>query len=362
MGFAEQIKTFIDELLGPVTFFLISVGGLAAMILLRSWWTRGVVVLTLFVASVAYFALSMTDPDFRVIVQKPDNIPITIMLFSLGFFLWLGFRKMVINDRLIAEGKPTIEARESRKRVFCWPDLVYSEFLCLIIVSIFLLWWAIEIKAPLEEPASAAKTPNPSKAPWYFLGLQEMLVYYDPWLAGVVFPSLIIFGLQAIPYIDLNPKGNGYYTFKERPFAITVFLFGFIVLWALMIMLGTFLRGPNWNFFGPYEFWDVHKVEPLTNVNLSEFFWNRWLGTALPESILVREFPGFLAVIAYFVALPPILANTVFRKMFMRIGFLRYNLMAFLFLFMAALPIKMAMRWIFNLKYIVAIPEYFFNI
>ena len=100
-----------------------------------------------------------------------------------------------------------------------------------------------------------------------------MLVYFDPWLAGVVFPSLIIVGLMAIPYIDSNPKGNGYYTFKERTVAITLFLFGFLILWVLLIILGTFLRGPNWNFFGPYEYWDLHKLEALNNVNLSEYIW-----------------------------------------------------------------------------------------
>ena len=105
-----------------------------------------------------------------------------------------------------------------------------------------------------------------------------MLVYYDPWLAGVVLPSLVIVGLMAIPYIDRNTKGAGYYTLKERPFAITIFLFGFIVLWVTLIIIGTFLRGPNWNFYGPYEFWDPHKLMPLTNVQLSEFVWARWLG------------------------------------------------------------------------------------
>jgi len=268
----------------------------------------------------------------------------------------------VINDRLIEAGAPTAEARETKKRVFCWPDLLYQEFLCIIIISILLTWWAIALKAPLEEPASQAKTPNPSKAPWYFLGLQEMLVYFDPWLAGVVFPSLIIGGLMALPYLDPNPKGNGYYTFKERPFAICTFLFGFVVLWVLLIMDGTFLRGPNWNFFGFYEYWDPHKVEPLTNVNLSEYFYNHLLGRALPDSIIFRELPGFLAVVGYFVVLPPILANTLFRKIYQDMGFIRFNVMAFLLIFMAALPIKMALRWTINLKYLVAIPEKFFNI
>ena len=132
-------------------------------------------------------------------------------------------------------------------------------------------------------------TPNPSKAPWYFLGLQEMLVYFDPWLAGVVLPGLIIVGLIAIPYIDKNPKGNGYYTFNERKAEITLFLFGFVILWVSLIVLGTFLRGPNWNFFGPFEFWDIHKLEALVNVNLSEYIWVRALQTALPTNWLVRE-------------------------------------------------------------------------
>src|SRR5206468_1353419 len=206
------------------------------------------------------------------------------------------------------KGLPPNEQDETDSKILVWPDLVYSEFICHIFLSVVLLVWAIALPAPIEEPASQTKTPNPSKAPWYFLGLQEMLVYFDPWLAGVVFPSLIIMGLMALPYIDPNPKGNGYYTFKERPFAISTFLFGFVVLWVLLIMMGTFLRGPNWNFFGFYEHWDPHKVEALTNVNLSEIVYNRFLGRAQPESIILREMPGFLTVLAYFIVLPPILA------------------------------------------------------
>jgi len=360
--FFEHVKNFLDQLLGPTTFFLFSTVGFAALVLFRSWWTKPSVALGITIATIAFFLISVTDSDLAITVEKPDNVPIIIMLASLWLFLWISMRKMVVNDDLIAKGLPTVEARESRKRVLCWPDLLYQEFLCIIVLSILLTWWGIELKAPLEEPASPTKTPNPSKAPWYFLGLQEMLVYYDPWLAGVVFPSQIIVGLMAIPFIDPNPKGNGYYTFKERPFAIVTFLFGFVVLWVLLIMLGTFLRGPNWNFFGFYEFWDPHKIEALTNVNLSEYFYNLLLGDALPGNILLRELPGFVTVFAYFVVLPPIMANTVFRKLFLEMGFIRFNIMANLFLFMAALPIKMALRWLFNLKYIIAIPEYFFNI
>ena len=78
---------------------------------------------------------------------------------------------------------------------------------------------------------------------------------------------------MAIPYIDFNKKGNGYYTIDERKFSYLIFQFGFLELWVTLIILGTFLRGPNWNFFGPFEYWDAHKVLALNNVNLSQYFW-----------------------------------------------------------------------------------------
>src|SRR5207248_11528797 len=122
-------------------------------------------------------------------------------------------------------------------------------------------------------------------------------------------PGLIIAGLIAIPYIDKNPKGNGYFTFKERKAEISIFLFGFAVLWASLIVLGTFLRGPNWNFFGPFEYWDIHKLEALTNVNLSEYIWLRMFRTGVPRFGLIREIFGILLVIFYVFPLPLLLAR-----------------------------------------------------
>jgi hypothetical protein len=189
-----------------------------------------------------------------------------------------------------------------------------------------------------------------------------MLVYYDPWLAGVVFPSLIIVGLMAIPYIDTNPKGNGYYTYAERRTEINLFLFGFLILWVLLVILGTFLRGPNWNFFGPYEYWDLHKLEALVNVNLSEFVWVRLLNTKMPDNMVLREIVGIVAVALYVVVLPGLLARTLLRRFFEKMGPTRYAIFVMLLLGMVSLPVKMILRWTVNLKYIVAMPEIFFNI
>ena len=105
------------------------------------------------------------------------------------------------------------DAEVSENEIPTWPYLIRKEFLAAIICTIILIVWSILLDAPLEELSDPTMTPNPAKAPWYFLGLQEMLVYFDPWIAGVAFPMLIILGLMAIPYIDFNPKGNGYYTF-----------------------------------------------------------------------------------------------------------------------------------------------------
>ena len=307
------------------------------------------------------FGLSLLDPNFFLIAAKPDNVPIAAMIFLLGIFTWIALRKAYANDQAIAAGGIPYEKTESDEKLFTWPDLVYTEMLCMIGLTIVMVVWSIGLRAPLEEAANPTTSPNPAKAPWYFLGLQEMLVYFDPWLAGVVLPTLIIVGLMAIPYIDTNPKGNGYYSFRERKWEIGVFLYGFLVLWSFLIITGTFLRGPNWSFYGPYEFWDPNKLEPLVNINLSELFWVKMLSMPLPKLWLIREAPGLILVLLY-LALAPALAFGPFRRFYLKMGAARYYVGAYLFLTMLSLPIKMVLRWLFNLKYLVNIQEIFLNI
>jgi hypothetical protein len=199
-----------------------------------------------------------------------------------------------------------------------------------------------------------------------------MLVYFDPWMAGVVYPGLIILGLMAMPFIDCNPKGNGYYTIRERPFALATWLFGFLILWVVLIFFGTFLRGPNWSFFGPYEYWDPHKAEALNNIDVSHIFWINIMHRARPTSDsnpigalpfwLVREWLGFVLVAGYLFILPIILRFTIFKRMYENMGAIRYAVMIMLLLFMALMPIKMVLRWLFNLKYFIYLPEFNANL
>jgi len=369
-----SIREGFDAIMGPVVYSIGSLVILTGLYLGRNFFSKPWVAWTGLNATLLLMGMSMTDPDFAAVVTKPDNVPIVGLVFLLGFFTWIATHRAVINDARAKNGEPSLEALESEK-VLVWPDLVYTELICMVALTAFLLLWAIVLKAPLEEPASAVKTPNPSKAPWYFLGLQEMLVYYDPWMAGVVLPGTVVAGLMAIPYIDYNKQGNGYYTINERKFAYLTFQFGFLVLWITLIVMGTFLRGPNWNFFGFYETWDAHKVESLNNVDLSMWFWVDLLqmprpaapeGAKLPVRvayIALRESPGILLVIGYLTALPPAMAVSIpfFRSLYIRMGFLRYMVMSNLLLMMLLLPIKMVLRWSLNLKYFVAIPEYLLN-
>ena len=358
MGF---IKGAFNAVANPWVFFVLAVLSLVVLVWKREAIASNTVGYGLLGALGIFLLFGIFDPNFRLIVTKPDNVPIVGLIFLLVFFTWYSMREAVLNDRRIAAGQGPIEKAES-DRVWVWPDLVYPELISIIVCNIVLIVWSILLKAPLEQPANPANTPNPSKAPWYFLGLQEMLVYFDPWLAGVVLPGLIIVGLICIPYVDKNPKGNGYYTFTERKAEITIFLFGFVILWSSLIVLGTFLRGPNWNFFGPFEYWDIHKLAALTNVNLSEYIWVRGFGTALPTNWAVREVFGILLVLFYVFALPVVLAKGWFNRYFVKLGAARYYVTVFLFLSMMSLPAKMLARWLLNLKYIVAIPEFFFNI
>ncbi len=250
----------------------------------------------------------------------------------------------------VTAGKKRAAALESLPdKVHTWPYLVRAEFIAGCVLILFLMIWSVTIDAPMEEPANPTKTPNPSKAPWYFLGLQEMLVYFDPWFAGVVAPSLIIVGLMVIPYVDINPNGNGYYTWRERKFAVGVFLFGFLVQWCSQIVIGVFLRGPGWNFFLPGQFWDPHKVVAMTNVDLPYLLGAR---TEVSQMLV-----GMALVAAYFSLIPLVWLLFKDRPVMKQLGAIRYGVVSFLFFTQMGIVVKMILRWTLSVKYIMVIPN-----
>ena len=138
-----------------------------------------------------------------------------------------------------------------KERVQVWPHLVIRETIAVIIAVILLIGLSMLVDAPLEEIADPSFSMNPSKAPWYFLGLQELLVYFTPWIAGVAIPVMVMIGLMAIPYIDVGRQEHQdtvvfiYEKQIQRSFSAG------LCLWIVLTVVGLYFRGPNWDWQWP---------------------------------------------------------------------------------------------------------------
>ncbi len=133
-------------------------------------------------------------------------------------------------------------------KVHTWPHLLVVEFVCCLFVLAFMLIFSVFVNAPLLELANFNETPNPSKAPWYFLGLQELLVWFHPQVAGVTIPGMGMILLILAPYIDRNPSMKP----EDRKFAISLQTVH-LMFWAVLTMIGSFFRGPGFNFIFPWN-------------------------------------------------------------------------------------------------------------
>jgi hypothetical protein len=154
-------------------------------------------------------------------------------------------------QRLLAVVKPEAIQKVERQpmdRVNVWPHLMAAEFVSLLVVMALLTFFSLGVDAPLRELANFNQTPNPSKAPWYFLGLQELLRYFHPQVAGVTIPNVLILTAFAAPFIDRNPSTRP----DDRKLAIVLFTF-FMLAFAGLTIIGMFFRGPGFNFVFPWD-------------------------------------------------------------------------------------------------------------
>ncbi len=154
-------------------------------------------------------------------------------------------------QRLLAVVKPEAIQRVEKEpidRVNVWPHLMASEMLAILAATLFLVIVSVLINAPFRELANINQTPNPSKAPWYFLGLQELLRYFHPQVAGVTIPQWILLGLMAAPFIDRNPSTKP----DDRKIAISLFTI-FMVFFAILVSVGVLFRGPGQNWVYPWK-------------------------------------------------------------------------------------------------------------
>ena len=137
------------------------------------------------------------------------------------------------------------------KSVYAWPNLMIAELFVFVLVLAAILTLSLMFNAPLEEPVNVMHPPNPAKAPWYFLGLQEMVSYSAFW-GGVGVPTVFVLLLLVTPYLDRKPAGVGVWFSRDRLLANTLFL-TLVVLNLIFVAIGTFFRGPNWEFVSPWK-------------------------------------------------------------------------------------------------------------
>ncbi len=133
-------------------------------------------------------------------------------------------------------------------KVHTWPHLLAVEFVASLALMAFTTLFSIFVNAPLLQYANINRTPNPSKAPWYFLGLQELLTMFHPMVAGVTIPGIGLVALILAPYIDKNPSNKP----EDRKFAISLMTVH-LMFWAVLVMIGSFFRGPGFNFVFPWK-------------------------------------------------------------------------------------------------------------
>ena len=220
-----------------------------------------------------------------------------------------------------------------------YPGFVFKEFLAALLCLLILAWLGLIVEAPLDVAADPDFTPNPAKAPWYFLGFQEMLLYFDPWLAGVVIPFFIIAGLVSVPLLDTDPRDEGRYSFRRRIWATLPFSAGLLIL-VLLTVIAAWFRGSNWDWYWPWQDWSMARAARPDFRSLPN-----WLGL-------------FLMGVYYLVGM---LWPYYFRRSrFEKWGRIRYSIYFFLVLTMGVVVIKVLLRILLNIRYIVQTP--WFNI
>lgn len=157
----------------------------------------------------------------------------------------------------LVEGKTPQVGKESEEMVTTWPNLFIREWVLFWVVLILIMGVSVLFDAPLEQMANPSVTPNPAKAPWYFLGIQELVAWGDPFWMGVFIPTVGVIVLMMIPYVDRSRMGTGLWLHPDRRLHNILFTI-FVVVFLGLIFVGTFMRGPNWGLYWPWETWPGH--------------------------------------------------------------------------------------------------------
>ncbi len=163
------LREAINAAMNPTAYTLGSIAILVLLFWQRKFFTQPLVAYLMFNVSLLLLGLSMTDKNFAEIVTKADNVPIVGLVYLLAFFTWLATYRAVQNDERRKQGLEPLEKLDDEK-ILVWPDLVYTELICMVALTAFLIAWAVLLPAPLEEPASAVKNPQSIESPLVLFG------------------------------------------------------------------------------------------------------------------------------------------------------------------------------------------------
>jgi hypothetical protein len=288
-----------------------------------------------------------------LLLHDPEATALVLLLGLVGATLALGLWAGRREERgLLAEGKRQAgeleRDRPARDTVTTWPHLVRLELVAALVTLLVVTWWAILREVPLGPPADPGVTPTVVKAPWFFVGIQELLQYFDAWLAGAVLPAIMLLGLCALPYLDQDPEPAGVYAWRRRPIALAVVL-GLLLLWLVPMTVGLLFRGENWQ---------LHPVwSPVVSDQGAALQAPRSLADPLHLGGGVGQLLGAVLCLGPFAALLmawPWLKRR--RPWASRLGLGRYLLAGGLLLSMSGVGVKVFLNVAFGVRYLWVTP------
>ena len=239
---------------------------------------------------------------------------------------------------------PTAAKRPPRALVHTWPNLVRKEVLAAMAVALCLLALGALIDAPLDAPADPNAAPLELKAPWYFVGLQELLVYLEPWIVGGLLPALGLLALLALPFLDHAPANEGF-GIRRRPLAHAAFAAA-LFSWAALTIVGAIFRGPEWTFLWPWQGWDPRIAVPMAP---------RSLGDALGLSGNLATATA-VAAVCFWLGMFALGGLWLSRRQLSRAASPRRAwLLAFLLAVFGGLAMKVLLQMVFGIRYVFRI-------
>ena len=338
----EAFKALVDHLASPPWLFTLALALFLACRGSRRLWTPAAGA-ALLVAALALAGLGLSDEGLRHRILHPERLPVAVLCVASLALLWLEMRRAHRHGGAAVAGGPPADG----------PSFSTADAVAATAVGLALVACALVFPPRLGQMADPSTRPDFVKAPWFFVGLQELGHYVHPWVAYGAVPVLLLSGLLGLPWLAGGAAG----TARGR----ALFLLGWLFVWLGPMVVGALLRGPGWRAFGPFEPWETGPAEPPPRA-LSEIFWSRWLGTVEPASWWLRELPGALLLGGYFVLLPLALTRWkatrgVFAGTLEALGPWRFYTAALWVLSLLLLPLKMYGRWLLDVGSWIHVPE-----